>query len=347
MTLYGVDLHPTFQAGISIEQIYVEGFSFLSVKVSEAMSNRWEAGAADWFRRGKTVGLSCLAYHYLRPVDIPGQARLFAASLARCGVPGVIDAEALADDGHTPTLTISMIREFHTTLLRLGAPVPFLYLPRWYWERIGSPDLSGLPNLWASSYVTGAGFASALYELITPRSWTPYGHLPVSVLQFSDTALVAGQHIDVNVYEGTATQFAALLTGAVSNLNSSTQPKDVDMTYQLLPTRIPIGTTPDTPIDGTWDAVEDTITAPGPAGGWRGRVLQHLTFGNGGGFVQEAWSAPSGHHFVTRYDPTTKTGGQTVAQFTTQHYELPAGDIALIVRYATRSRGSVTPEVEH
>jgi hypothetical protein len=212
---------------------------------------------------------------------------------------------------------------------------------------MGSPDLTGLPPLWASSYVTGSGFASALVQAVTPSAWAPYGHLPVSVLQFSDKGLVAGQSIDVDVYDGTPDQFAALLTGAASNLNGTTQPKDVDMPYRLDPTSIPTGAAPDAPIDGTWDAVEDTITAPGPAGGWRGRILQHLTFGNGGGFIQEAWSEPSGHHFVTRYDPAAKTGGQLVPQFTTQHYEFPVGDIALIVRYATRARGSVTPEVEH
>ena len=119
------------------------------------------------------------------------------------------------------------------------------------------------------------------------------------------------------------------------------------MTYRLDPTPIPIGATPDAVPDSTWDTAEDTITAPGPAGGWPGRVLMHLTFGYRGGYVQEAWSAPSGKHYVPRWESTTKTGGQTVPGFVTQNWELPTGDIALIVRYATRARGSVTPEVEH
>lgn len=118
------------------------------------------------------------------------------------------------------------------------------------------------------------------------------------------------------------------------------------MPYRLDPTPIPTGATPDQKPDGTWEAVEDTITTPGPVGGWSGRVIMHLTFGYRGGFVQEAWSGPSGKHYVPRYDPTKKTGGQYVPGFTTQGWELPVDDRFLVVRYATRSRGSVTPETE-
>jgi GH25 family lysozyme M1 (1,4-beta-N-acetylmuramidase) len=340
--IFGVDVHPQFQAGLNIEQVRREGFSFLASKVSQGVT---AYNSFDWFRRGQAVGLQCLGYHYLEPGNEAAQARVFADQLSAAGVPGMLDAEYPLPDGDT--LTVAGIRAFVAAARGLGARVPLLYLPRWYWQRMGSPDLSGLPTLWASSYVNGTGFASALYESVTPSSWAPYGHLPVSVLQFSDRGLVAGQSVDVDVYDGTPDQFAALLTGVASNSTGITQPKDVDMTYQLLPTPIPTGAKADAVPDGTWDAVEDTITAPGPAGGWRGRILQHLTFGYGGGFIQEAWSAPSGRHFVTRYDPVAKTGGQSVVQFATQHYELPAGDIALIVRYATRARGSVTPEVEH
>jgi hypothetical protein len=117
--------------------------------------------------------------------------------------------------------------------------------------------------------------------------------------------------------------------------------------YRLDPTPIPTGVTADALPEGTWPAVEDTITTPGPAGGWPGRVFVHLTFGYRGGYVQEAWSAPSGKHYVPRWDPTTKTGGQYIPAFTTQNWELPTADTALIVRYATRARGSVTPETQN
>lgn len=149
---------------------------------------------------------------------------------------------------------------------------------------------------------------------------------------------------DVNSADGYDT---AAFCAALGIDTPSTTRKDHPMTYRLDPTQTPTGAGPDAQPDGSWPAVEDTVTTPGPVGGWSGRTLQHLTFGFRGGFVQEAWSAPSGKHYVPRYDPTTKQGGLFVTQFTTQNWELPTGDTALVVRYATRARGSVTAETEH
>lgn len=335
--IFGVDVHPQFQAGLNIEQVRREGFDFLAAKVSQGTT---VYDSRDWLRRAKACGLLAMGYHYLEPGNEVAQARTFAAELTAAGVPGMLDAEYPLSNGGT--LTVAGIRAFLTAARALGAVIPLVYLPHWYWQRMGSPDLTGLPPLWGSSYVTGSGFASDLAATIPAGSWAMYGHRPVVVLQFTDRGRVAGQSIDIDAYSGTRGQLAAAL-----GVGGSTSRKDTTMTYRLDPTPIPAGASDTAVPDGTWPAVEDTITSPGPAGGWPGRVLEHLTFGYRGGFIQECWSAPSGNHFVTRYDPTAKTGGLFVDSFVTQNYELPTGDIALIVRYATRSRGSVTPEVEH
>lgn len=48
MGIYGVDLHPQFQAGIGIEEIRREGFDFMAVKVSEGFDGSYlAAGSAD------------------------------------------------------------------------------------------------------------------------------------------------------------------------------------------------------------------------------------------------------------------------------------------------------------
>jgi hypothetical protein len=337
--IFGVDVHPQFQAGLNIEEVAREGFDFLAAKVSQGTT---VYNSQDWLRRAKACGLLAMGYHYLEPGNEVAQARTFAAQLSAGGVPGMLDAEYPLANGDT--LSVPGIRSFLTAARSFGAQVPLVYLPHWYWQRMGSPDLSGLPGLWASSYVTGSGFASALIGAVPPLYWADYGHRPVQVLQFTNKGTVAGMSIDVDAYPGTRDELVALLSG----LNGSTRRrKESTMTYRLDPTTTPTGAADDASPDGTWPAVEDTITSPGPAGGWPGRVLQHLTFGLRGGFIQEAWSAPSGHHYVTRYDPTAKTGGQFVDGFVTQNWELPTGDIALIVRYATRARGSVTPEVQN
>jgi GH25 family lysozyme M1 (1,4-beta-N-acetylmuramidase) len=231
MPIWGVDIHPRYQAGVNIEQIRRDGFDFLAVKVSEATDGSFlPAGSADFLRRGKAAGLLCLGYHYLRAGNEDAQARLFAAQLRAAGVPGMLDAEDGAGD-------IANIRRFIDRCRAHGAHVPLMYLPRWYWQRIGSPDLRGLPPLWASRYVTGdAGPAPVMYRRHNPAGWEPYGGLPVAVLQFTDRARVAGRSIDANAYLGSRDQFAALLGGQPPE---DDMPSPADLWNHVLPDPFP------------------------------------------------------------------------------------------------------------
>jgi hypothetical protein len=209
VVLFGVDVHPHFQAGLNIEQVHVEGFDFIAVKLSESTTTY---PGLDWLHRATACGMIAIGYHYLRPGNEDGQAQVFCQQLTAAGnVPGMLDAEALADDGRTPTLTVNGIRNFLAACKERGAHVPLLYLPRWYHERMGSPDLSGLPMLWASSYVNGSGFAGGLYEAVKSSYWTAYGGLPVGILQFTDKARVAGQSIDADAFFGTRDQLTDML----------------------------------------------------------------------------------------------------------------------------------------
>lgn len=215
MPLFGVDAHPVFQAGLPIEQLPSAGIGFLSVKVSQGTDSSYLAkGSADWIRRGKAAGLVCLSYHYLVPGNEEAQARVFAAALKTTGVPGVLDAEAL-DTKDNPTLTLAGIRAFLTACRQLGANVPLLYYPAWYWERMSRPLLTGLPvMLWASSYPSKtAGTAAELYNQVGPARWTSYAGLPVAVLQFAETGIVAGHHpVDLNAFPATREQLLSIIT---------------------------------------------------------------------------------------------------------------------------------------
>jgi hypothetical protein len=130
MGIYGVDIHPRFQAGIGIEEIRREGFDFMAVKVSEGLDGSYlAAGSADFLRRGRAAGLLCLGYHYLHAGDEDIQAKVFAEALRAAGVPGMLDAEALASDGRVPTLTVAGIRGFLDACGRLGVRVPLGGVP--------------------------------------------------------------------------------------------------------------------------------------------------------------------------------------------------------------------------
>lgn len=208
--ILGCDLHPRYQAGISIEQIRREGLDFMAVKLTDGTNFSFAAaGSADFLRRGKAAGMICCGYHYLRAGNEAEQAKVFATQLRALQVPGMLDAEEGAGN-------ISNIRAFVDAMRRLGAPLPLMYLPRWYWQKIGSPSLAGLPPLWASRYVTGTGKPGDLYGRHNPAGWDPYGGLRVEVLQFSDQGQVAGRQIDVDAYRGSREQFAALIGAAAA-----------------------------------------------------------------------------------------------------------------------------------
>src|SRR6185312_10909076 len=182
---------------------------FMACKVSQGTGLY---DSISWLQRGRACGLLSLGYHYLNPGNTDAQARTFADQLRRAGVPGMLDAEAIDSAGHA-TLTIGEIFTFiEYATKRYGAKVPLLYLPRWYWQRIGSPVLAGLPQLWASSYPsTQPGFASILYSNVGVDRWGSYGGNNVSVLQFTDKGIVAGRQIDCNAFQGTRDDFAGVI----------------------------------------------------------------------------------------------------------------------------------------
>jgi lysozyme len=93
-----------------------------------------------------------------------------------------------------------------------GAHVALSYIPRWYWQEIGSPDLTGVPGLVASDYVDGSGYASVLYPGDNSDLWAGYGGVDPVILQFTDSAEVAGQTVDADAYIGTADELQQLLT---------------------------------------------------------------------------------------------------------------------------------------
>lgn len=216
--IWGVDVHPNFQAGLNIEQVRREGFDFMAVKTSQGRST-YPAG--DFLSRGKAAGMLCLGYHYLDEGDEDAQADVFARQLSQHGVPGMLDVEAGSGD-------IGAVWRFVNALHARNAPLVLLYLPRWYWSQIGSPDLTGLPPLWASHYVSGSGYASSLYEGVSPDWWDGYGNNWIAVLQFTSSAQVAGYTVDADAYGGSREQFAALIGGEAPDMQLTDRWTDQD-----------------------------------------------------------------------------------------------------------------------
>jgi len=202
MTIFGVDIS-NHQGRVDIGQLRNEGFTFVFAKVSEGdyYKDPFWSTTRDQCR---DLGIICVGYHYLTTDDPHRQADTFVAHLGDKSVPAMLDLEMGAGD----------INNFWAVLRAIedrGVRVRLSYIPHWYWERIGSPDISKVPGLIQSSFIDGTGFASRLYPGDSSHFWKGFGGRDVDLLQFTEHARVAGQVMDADAYRGTSEQLRALL----------------------------------------------------------------------------------------------------------------------------------------
>lgn len=208
MTLYYPDVSNNQWQNASDAQQFVaqlapEGFSAICHKVSEGNYYRdtyWpvvrDAAAA--------AGLPCLGYHYVTTNDAAQQAQAFIANGG--GKVAMLDFEANSGD-------IGNFWAVVNAFNALGVEILLSYIPRWYWQQIGSPSLTSVPGLVSSAYPGGTGYASAIYENDAGdggSGWNSYGGATPVAWQFTDRAMVAGISVDCNAFKGDAAQLAAL-----------------------------------------------------------------------------------------------------------------------------------------
>lgn len=314
--IYGIDVHPQFQSGLNIEEVAREGFTFIATKLCEATDASYcdVMGSRAWIVRAKACGLIPIGYHYLRAGNEDAQAKVFAQHQLHCDVPGMLDVEAGSG-------SVSNVKAFISALQQYGGSIALVYMPHWYWQQVGSPDLSGLPPLWASSYVAGSDTATQLYAKVPTTSWNNYGGGNVQVLQFTDAATVASLHVDADAYRGTAAEFSALIGRAAPVAITHRSRRRDEENTMLLP-----ATTTRIDVQVPTDVV----------GGWCGSANLLLTANTGGATVYGVYgvsdrgaTAP----LVTKMlDNST---GQTFAQWWPMKTPLANGTTSVVVNYTS------------
>lgn len=153
----------------------------------------------------RSAGSLVAAYVYLRP----NWQQTFDTmrSQVSTDVPVIVDVEEGSGD-------IATVWNFHRALWAAGYRTPLMYLPKFYWEKIGSPPLAGLPPLWKSWYPDNSarGYDAGL-AMLPGYVWSAYGGLSVALVQFSGTGRLDGYggNLDLNFYPGTRAELAAIL----------------------------------------------------------------------------------------------------------------------------------------
>ena len=205
MTLFGCDISNNNDGGtntIDLTEIINEGFSWIEAKVSEGNHYR----DPDWPRIRdfcKVSDIPYIGYHYVT-TDPPAQQA--ATWVANGGGPNaMLDFELNSGD-------ISNFWAVLNAFRNVGVTVRLSYIPHWYWQQIGAPDITNAPGLVASNYVVGTGYAAQLYPGDSSARWFPYGGAAPQILQFSAQAIVANLQVcDVNAFRGTTSQLRQLL----------------------------------------------------------------------------------------------------------------------------------------
>lgn len=194
--ILGVDLSH-HKSGGSLRTLKEQGYSFVLLKATEG-DDFIDPSFTEYLSQAREFELPVAAYHYVRSnATMESQVALIARIVPR-DVPIILDVEA--NSGSKTQLWLDMIK----ALKNHGYAVPLFYLPRWYWESINQPDLSGFPPLWGSHYVGGKGYGSELFQQVKPTFWNGYGSNFIGMLQFTSSATVDGLPplIDVSAFVG-------------------------------------------------------------------------------------------------------------------------------------------------
>lgn len=224
MTTYGWDL--SHYDGPDSRHAVAEGFSFITHK---AGGDKLDDELGTWWNYMKPLRSDRVllgAYWVQYPGSPASRADAFISRLdAVCSGwrdgPFILTPDCEIWNGDTSTKPERAdIEAFCDRLVtRMPKLRPIVYAPPWAYH----DELRGLSYpLWCSRYVSGSGAASSLYPGDNSILWTPYSGQTPAILQFTSSAVIAGQTTcDANAFRGTIDQLTALAApGWVDNVTT-------------------------------------------------------------------------------------------------------------------------------
>jgi lysozyme len=209
VTIFGPDIS-SYEHGLNISGLTD---SFVIAKVTEGTYYR----DADWpvFRdAARRAGKLLVGYHFVTGEDPHAQAANLASWIGDRSIPVMLDFEPTGSSHPTHAQQLAVADAVKSA----GMRVRLSYTPHWYWQQIGSPDLTGLT-------ARGIGVVSSNYPKTSitdpPRDyaadggdsgpgWALYGGIAPLLWQFTDAG-VEQQRMDFNAFRGSVAELAAFL----------------------------------------------------------------------------------------------------------------------------------------
>lgn len=209
MTILGPDLS-SYQHGLDLSRL--SDAMFVIAKTTEG-TYYTDADYQGWRRQAASLGRLFCWYHFLSDENASSQVSHTAANVGAAALPGMLDVESAGSSAPNLAQVLAYVDAAHAAGLNLR----LVYLPHWYWQQIGSPDLSPLAargvHLISSSYPGGSGSPSQLYPGDGAAGWQSYGGLTPLLYQFTNQAVDGGMALDYNAFQGDAAGLAAILAG--------------------------------------------------------------------------------------------------------------------------------------
>lgn len=210
MTIHGPDIS-SFQSGLDLAALGAA--SFVIAKTTEG-TYYTDADYQEWRAQAGRLGLPFVWYHFLSGEEAHAQVAHTLANVGEASLPGMLDVEPGGSFSPTLAQVIAYVDAAHAA----GLNLKLIYLPRWYWQQLGSPDLTPLADrglsLVASSYPGGTGTPAQLYPGDDAAGWEAYGGMTPELYQYTNQASDGGKPLDYNAYRGSAADLTSLLTGA-------------------------------------------------------------------------------------------------------------------------------------
>jgi hypothetical protein len=261
VTVFGPDIS-SYQAGLNLARL--TDAAFVIAKTTEG-TYYTDSAYPGWRAQAAAIGKPFVWYHFLSGEDATAQAGHTAAKVGDKALPGMLDFEPAGIFSPTLAQAVAYIKAAQAAGLRLV----LVYLPRWYWQQLGSPDLSELAalgvQLVSSAYPGGNGSPAQLYPGDKAAGWQPYGGMTPLIYQFTDKATDGGQSLDYNAFRGSIAELVAALDPTAPAPTPTPTSTEDDMSFAIVPIATGLGP------DGS-GAV--TVITPPPANsgaaGWGG-----------------------------------------------------------------------------
>lgn len=222
MTVFLADIS-SYEHGLNIADLH--DCAGILAKCSEGVYYA-DADYDGWRRQTAALGKIFVAYDFVKDNETAdAQAAWIEAHIVDKTLPLMLDVETEGASKPSFSQVVALIKACKARGLR----PKLVYLPYWYWQQIGSPNMTALNSL-------GVGLISSAYPNLTiapagqvyaadggdnGKGWNDYGGVTPMLWQFSDRILDGGKTMDMNAYRGTAAQLAAFL-GAAAQPESPT-----------------------------------------------------------------------------------------------------------------------------